>query len=42
MYISKIRIKNFRLLKDTSLLLNENEKQELSLLIGRNNSGEQT
>ncbi|WP_177765144.1 ATP-dependent nuclease [Flavobacterium sp. I3-2] len=39
MYISKIRIKNFRLLKDTTLLLNENEKQELSLLIGRNNSG---
>ncbi|UMQ41840.1 ATP-dependent endonuclease [Chryseobacterium sp. Y16C] len=39
MYISKIRIKNFRLLKDTTFLLNENEKQELSLLIGRNNSG---
>jgi putative ATP-dependent endonuclease of OLD family len=39
MYISKIRIKNFRLLKDTTLLLNEDEKQELSLLIGRNNSG---
>ncbi|MBW7675058.1 AAA family ATPase [Chryseobacterium sp. LJ756] len=27
------------MLKDTTLLLNENEKQELSLLIGRNNSG---
>lgn len=39
MYISKIRIKNFRLLKETTLLLNEDEKQELSLLIGRNNSG---
>ncbi len=39
MYISKIKIKNFRLLKDTTLLLNEDEKQELSLLIGRNNSG---
>lgn len=39
MYISKIRIKNFRLLKDSTLLLNEEEKQELSLLIGRNNSG---
>ena len=39
MYISKIRIKNFRLLKDTTLLLNEDKKQELSLLIGRNNSG---
>lgn len=39
MYISKIKIKNFRLLKDTTLLLNEDKKQELSLLIGRNNSG---
>lgn len=39
MYISEIRIKNFRLLKDSTLLLNEEEKQELSLLIGRNNSG---
>ncbi|MBE0390515.1 ATP-dependent endonuclease [Flavobacterium sp. PL002] len=39
MYISKIRIKNFRLLNDTTLLLDENKKQELSLLIGRNNSG---
>ncbi len=39
MYISKIRIKNFRLLRDTILLLNEDKKQELSLLIGRNNSG---
>ncbi len=39
MFISKIRIKNFRLLKETTLLLNEDEKQELSLLIGRNNSG---
>lgn len=39
MYISKIKIKNFRLLKDTTLLLDENKKQDLSLLIGRNNSG---
>lgn len=39
MYISKIKIKNFRLLKETTLLLNEEKKQELSLLIGRNNSG---
>lgn len=39
MYISKIKIKNFRLLKDTTLLLDEDKKQELSLLIGRNNSG---
>lgn len=39
MYISKIRIKNFRLLKETTLLLSEDKKQDLSLLIGRNNSG---
>lgn len=39
MYISKIKIKNFRLLEDTTLLLKEDKKQELSLLIGRNNSG---
>jgi predicted ATP-dependent endonuclease of OLD family len=39
MYISKIKIKNFRLLKETTLLLDEDKKQELSLLIGRNNSG---
>ena len=39
MFISKIKIKNFRLLKDTTLSLNEDEKQVLSLLIGRNNSG---
>ncbi|MCD9574530.1 ATP-dependent nuclease [Flavobacterium soyae] len=39
MYISKIKIRNFRLLKETTLLLNEDEKQQLSLLIGRNNSG---
>jgi putative ATP-dependent endonuclease of the OLD family len=39
MYISKIRIKNFRLLKDSTLLLDEEKKQNLSLLIGRNNSG---
>lgn len=35
MYISKIKMKNFRLLNDTSLDL----KKDLSLLIGRNNSG---
>lgn len=39
MYISKIKIKNFRLLNETTLLLDEDKKQELSLLIGRNNSG---
>ena len=37
MYISKIKTKNFRLLKDSILDL-ENQK-DLSLLIGRNNSG---
>ena len=39
MFISKIKIKNFRLLKETTLLLDEDKKQDLSLLIGRNNSG---
>ncbi|MBU2987346.1 ATP-dependent endonuclease [Saccharophagus degradans] len=35
MYISRIRIQNFRLLKDTCLDL----KEDLSLLIGKNNTG---
>lgn len=35
MYIKKIKIKNFRLLKDSTLDM----KKDLSLLIGRNNSG---
>ncbi|MFK5975799.1 MAG: ATP-dependent endonuclease [Sulfurovum sp.] len=35
MYIKKIKIKNFRLLKDSTLDM----KEDLSLLIGRNNSG---
>ena len=35
MYIKKIAIKNFRLLKDSTLDM----KEDLSLLIGRNNSG---
>ncbi len=35
MHLSKIKIKNFRLLKDTTLDL----KKELSLLIGKNNTG---
>lgn len=39
MYINTISIKNFRLLKDTTLQLNDVKKQDLSLLIGRNNSG---
>lgn len=39
MYITKINIQNFRLLKETTLELDENEKKDLTLLIGRNNSG---
>src|ERR1700740_509390 len=39
MYISKIKIKNFRLLRDSVLDLDESIRKELSLLIGRNNSG---
>jgi len=39
MYLTKVKIQNFRLLKDTTLELDENEKKDLTLLIGRNNSG---
>jgi predicted ATP-dependent endonuclease of OLD family len=39
MHISKIRIQNFRLLKDTTLVLEDESNNELSLLIGKNNSG---
>jgi putative ATP-dependent endonuclease of OLD family len=39
MHISKIRIQNFRLLKDTTLDLEDESNNELSLLIGKNNSG---
>jgi len=39
MHISKIRIQNFRLLKDTTLDLEGESNNELSLLIGKNNSG---
>ncbi|NQY30669.1 MAG: ATP-dependent endonuclease [Flavobacteriaceae bacterium] len=39
MYITKIKIQNFRLLKETTLELGEKEKKDLTLLIGRNNSG---
>lgn len=39
MYISKVRIQNFRLLKDTMLDLEGEPNNELSLLIGKNNSG---
>lgn len=39
MHISKIRIQNFRLLKDTTLDLEDELNNELSILIGKNNSG---
>jgi putative ATP-dependent endonuclease of OLD family len=39
MYISKVIMKNFRLLKDITLDLEKEQKKKLSLLIGRNNSG---
>lgn len=39
MYISKVRVKNFRLLRDSVLELESNKKMDLALLIGRNNSG---
>lgn len=39
MHISNIRIQNFRLLKDTTLELEDELNNELSLLIGKNNSG---
>lgn len=39
MHISNIRIQNFRLLKDTALDLEDELNNELSLLIGKNNSG---
>lgn len=39
MHISTIRIQNFRLLKDTTLELEDESNNELSLLIGKNNSG---
>lgn len=39
MHVSKVRIQNFRLLKDTALDLEGDLNNELSLLIGKNNSG---
>lgn len=39
MFISKIRAKNFRHLKDSTLTIDDKDKHQLSLLIGRNNSG---
>jgi predicted ATP-dependent endonuclease of OLD family len=39
MHIKTININNFRLLKESTLQLNQDKKQVLSLLIGKNNSG---
>jgi putative ATP-dependent endonuclease of OLD family len=39
MFISKIKIQNFRLLQDSCFELDEEKKKALSLLVGRNNSG---
>jgi len=39
MYINKIQIENFRLLKKSTLDLENQEEKNLSLLIGKNNSG---
>jgi len=39
MHVKTISVRNFRLLKESTLQLNQNEKQLLSLLIGKNNSG---
>lgn len=39
MYINKIEVYNFRLLKNSILDLENQEEKDLSILIGRNNSG---
>ena len=39
MYINKIEVNNFRLLKHSILDLENQEEKDLSILIGRNNSG---
>lgn len=39
MYISKIKIYNFRLLREVTLDLENQEIQDLSIIVGRNNSG---
>lgn len=39
MYINKVKIRNFRLLKDSVLDLDDQTDKKLSLLIGKNNSG---
>ena len=39
MYINKIVVQNFRLLQKSILDLENQEDKDLSILIGRNNSG---
>ena len=39
MNITKIEVNNFRLLQNTTLDLEDQEEKDLSILIGRNNSG---
>ena len=39
MYLSSIKVKNFRSLQDVELELDSKQRQELSLIIGKNNTG---
>lgn len=39
MHISSIKVKNFRAIKDAELKLDPNMKQDLTLVVGKNNSG---
>ncbi|TPS61832.1 ATP-dependent endonuclease [Acinetobacter baumannii] len=39
MHISSIKVKNFRAIKDAELKLDPNQKQDLTLIVGKNNSG---
>jgi len=39
MHISSIKVKNFRAIKDAELKLDPNIKQDLTLVVGKNNSG---
>ena len=39
MFLTKVEIQNFRLLRKTTLELDENKKKDLTLFIGKNNSG---
>lgn len=39
MHISLIKVKNFRAIEDAELKLDPNQKQDLTLIVGKNNSG---